>query len=79
MVPSRRTFEILNERLTRVLSVKKSLPTTVYGRAEVSAKQIFGLGLHPAGYNHPHFYSHIDPLTVGLRWRPLRTSRVHVH
>lgn len=94
--------------------------TTVYGRAEVSAKQIFGLGLHPAGYNHPHFYSHIDPLTVGLvrdiapprwgrlgigadltvyrmsedmigyfdgsrslhvflRWRPLRTSMVHVH
>ena len=40
--------------------------TTLYGRAEVSAKQIFGLGLHPAGFNHRHFYSHIDPLTVGL-------------
>ena len=94
--------------------------TAVYGRTEVSAKQIFGLGLHPVGYNHPHFYSHIDPLTVGLvrdiaparwgrlgigadvtvyrmsqdmleyfegsrsfhvflRWRPLRTSMVHVH
>jgi hypothetical protein len=32
----------------------------------VSAKQIFGLGLHPAGFNHPHFYSHVDPLTLGL-------------
>ena len=40
--------------------------TSVYGRAEVSAKQIFGLGLHPAGFNHRHVYSHIDPLTLGL-------------
>ena len=40
--------------------------TTLYGRAEVSAKQIFGLGLHPKGFNHQHFYSHIDPLTLGL-------------
>jgi hypothetical protein len=40
--------------------------TTLYGRAEVSAKQIFGLGLHPVGFNHRHFYSHIDPLTLGL-------------
>ena len=40
--------------------------TTVYGRVEASAKQIFGLGLHPVGFNHAHFYSHIDPLTVGL-------------
>jgi hypothetical protein len=39
---------------------------SVYGRAEVSAKQIFGLGLHPAGFNHRHFYSHVDPLTLGL-------------
>ena len=29
-------------------------------RSRSSAKQIFGLGLHPAGFNHPHFYSHID-------------------
>jgi hypothetical protein len=40
--------------------------TSVYGRAEVSAKQIFGLGLHPAGFNHRHFYSHVDPFTLGL-------------
>ena len=38
----------------------------MYGRAEVSAKQIFGLGLHPVGFNHRHFYSHVDPLTLGL-------------
>jgi hypothetical protein len=40
--------------------------TSLYGRAEVSAKEIFGLGLHPRGFNHRHFYSHIDPLTLGL-------------
>jgi hypothetical protein len=40
--------------------------TAVYGRLEAAAKQIFGLGLHPAGFNHPHNYSHIDALTIGL-------------
>jgi hypothetical protein len=40
--------------------------TAVYGRVEVSAKQILGLGLHPKGFNHQHVYSHIDPLTLGL-------------
>jgi hypothetical protein len=40
--------------------------TAIYGRVEDSAKQIFGLGLHPAGFNHPHFYSHITPFTLGV-------------
>jgi len=40
--------------------------TAVYGRLEVAAKQIFGLGLHPRGFNHQHTYSHIDALTLGL-------------
>jgi hypothetical protein len=40
--------------------------TAFYGRVEASAKQILGLGLHPRGFNHPHVYSHIDPLTLGL-------------
>jgi len=40
--------------------------TAVYGRAEVSAKQIFGLGLHPAGFNHKHIYSHVRPFTLGV-------------
>jgi hypothetical protein len=39
---------------------------TLYGRAEMSAKQIFGLGLHPKGFNHQHNYSHVDPLTLGV-------------
>jgi hypothetical protein len=38
---------------------------SIYGRAEKSAKQIFGLGLHPKGFSHPHFYSHISALTIG--------------
>ena len=46
--------------------LRASPRTAVYGRAEVSTKQIFGLGLHPAGFNHRHFYSHIDPLTLGV-------------
>ena len=40
--------------------------TALYGRLELSTKQIFGLGLHPRGFNHQHFYSHVDPLTLGL-------------
>ena len=39
--------------------------TSVYGRAEKSAKQIFGLGFHPKGFTHPHFYSHVTALTLG--------------
>jgi hypothetical protein len=38
----------------------------VYGRAESMLKEIFGLGVHPAGLlNHPRNFSHIDALTVG--------------
>ena len=46
--------------------LRASARTAVYGRAEISTKQIFGLGLHPAGFNHPHSYSHVDPLTLGV-------------
>src|SRR5204863_256266 len=38
----------------------------LYGRTEVVRKEIFGLGLHPKGFNHRHFYSDIDALTVGI-------------
>ena len=37
----------------------------LYGRAEIADKQLFGLGFHPAGFQHPHVYSHIDVLTLG--------------
>jgi hypothetical protein len=40
--------------------------TTLYGRAERATKQVLGLGLHPRGFTHPHFYSHVDALTLGL-------------
>jgi hypothetical protein len=36
-----------------------------YGRAEIADKQLFGLGAHPAGFQHPHIYSHFDVLTIG--------------
>ena len=38
---------------------------TTYGRAEVVEKEILGLGYHPAGFQHPHLYSHVDALTLG--------------
>ena len=42
--------------------------TTIYGRAEVAEKELFGLGLHPAGFTHPHAYAHVDALTTGAVW-----------
>jgi hypothetical protein len=39
--------------------------TSLYGRAELVKKQLFGLGFHPKGFNHPHLYSKIDALTIG--------------
>ena len=38
---------------------------SLYGRAELVKKQLFGLGFHPKGLNHPHLYSKIDALTIG--------------
>lgn len=37
----------------------------LYGRSEIGEKQLFGLGFHPKGFEHPHVYSHMDTLTVG--------------
>jgi hypothetical protein len=48
--------------------------TSLYGRAEVTEKELFGLGLHPKGFAHPHVYSHVDALTLGLV-RDLVTAR----
>lgn len=48
--------------------------TSVYGRAEIAVKQLFGLGFHPRGFEHPHVYSHIDSLTIGAV-RDLMTAR----
>jgi hypothetical protein len=38
---------------------------SIYGRAEIAVKQLFGLGFHPRGFQHPHIYSHFDALTLG--------------
>lgn len=48
--------------------------TSLYGRAEIAVKQLFGLGLHPKGFEHPHVYSHIDALSLGAV-RDILTSR----
>jgi hypothetical protein len=54
--------------------------TSLYGRAEVVAKQIFGLGPEPKGFAHRHVYSDIDALTLGyLHDLPIVTwSRIGV-
>ena len=54
--------------------LRASSATALYGRAEIAVKQLFGLGLHPRGFEHPHAYSHIDALTVGAV-RDLMTRR----
>jgi hypothetical protein len=46
--------------------VRAAAATSFYGRAEVTEKELFGLGLHPLGFQHPHFYSHVDALTLGV-------------
>jgi hypothetical protein len=38
----------------------------LFGRTEKVRKEIFGLGYHPKGLNHPHAYSDINAFTFGL-------------
>jgi hypothetical protein len=45
--------------------LRASRMTTLYGRGEHLTKQILGLGLHPRGFTHPHYYSRVDALTLG--------------
>ena len=45
--------------------LRAAAATSFYGRAEITEKELFGLGLHPIGFAHPHYYSHIDALTLG--------------
>jgi hypothetical protein len=43
-----------------------SRANSIYGRGESALKEIFGLGVHPAGLlNHPRNFSTINALTVG--------------
>jgi hypothetical protein len=39
--------------------------STIYGRAEVADKELFGLGPHPKSDVHPHFFHKIGALTAG--------------
>lgn len=55
--------------------LRASRMTSLYGRLELVKKELFGLGLHPKGFNHPHVYSKIDALTVGAL-RDLVMSRL---
>ena len=40
--------------------------TTIYGRAEKAHKEILGLGYHPKGFGHPHIFSKIGAVTLGV-------------
>jgi hypothetical protein len=50
--------------------------STLYGRAEVAGKELFGLGPHEKQFAHPHWISTIGAFTVGyshlLPWLPVR-------
>jgi hypothetical protein len=48
--------------------------STFYGRAEAAAKELFGLGPHPPGDVHPHYYLEFTTLTAGYV-RDLRNGR----
>jgi hypothetical protein len=53
--------------------------STVYGRAEVTNKHLFGLISHPKGFTHPHAYSDVDALTLGfLRDLPIPATRLGI-
>ena len=39
--------------------------STIYGRAEVTDKDLFGLGLHPKGFSHRHVFYKIRALSTG--------------
>ena len=38
--------------------------STLYGRAEVADKDLFGLGLHPKGLSHRHVFYKVGALTA---------------
>jgi hypothetical protein len=40
----------------------------VFGRLEVTAKELFGLGPHPKEFAHPHWFSEVRALTLGSVW-----------
>ena len=40
----------------------------VFGRIEVTAKELFGLGPHPKEFVHPHWVSDVRAFTVGSVW-----------
>ena len=57
----------------------QALPAlALYGRAEIAEKQLFGLGLHPKGFEHPHVYSHMDALTLGTVHDVVQTDRMRL-
>ena len=39
--------------------------STIYGRAEVTDKDLFGLGLHPKGLSHRHVFYKVGALSTG--------------
>jgi hypothetical protein len=48
--------------------------STLYGRTEVTAKELFGIGPHPKEFAHPHWFMEFSALTVGyLRDLPFQS------
>lgn len=45
--------------------VRLARRSSVFGRAEVVDKELFGLGYHPKGFSHRHVYFTIDAVTAG--------------
>ena len=45
--------------------LRPAAPSTFYGRVEVTAKELFGLGPHPKEFPHPHLFSDVTAITAG--------------
>lgn len=59
-------FDNVDDSYLAEWDLRATPKTLLYGRVERATKQVLGLGFHPAGFTHPHFYSHLDAATLGL-------------
>ena len=58
-------FENVDDSYLAEWDIRATRPLAIYGRTERAMKQILGLGFHPRGFTHPHFYSRITAFTFG--------------
>ena len=48
--------------------LRATAASAVYGRVDVTAKELFGLGPHPKEFAHRHWFSDVRAFTAGYVW-----------